>query len=162
MRFSSFLFLVTTFLVIQGQAANVCVNNMADFEKRKAQMPPMMQKLPVMFTVDSFAVTAGLKIAPAGEKMQLTANVNAIGSGDDYQQVVYIKEVCIVGNNVTMKLEAGASKRNEPPPTIAIVDSNSVKINSITFNKANEAQFRSISNKVSKDLGGSSGKSGTN
>lgn len=143
-------------------AANVCVNNMADFEQRKAQMPAMMQKLPVMFTVDSFAVTAGLKIAPAGNKLQLTANVNAIGSGDDYQQVVYIKEVCIIGNNVTMKLEAGASKRNEPPPTIAIVDSSKVKINSITFNKSSESQFRAISNKVTKDLGGSSGASGTN
>ncbi|WP_413293030.1 hypothetical protein ACLSU7_16690 [Bdellovibrio sp. HCB185ZH] len=160
MRFSSVLFVAAMVVAIQSKAANVCVNNMADFEQRKAQMPPMMQKLPVMFTVDSFAVTAGLKIAPAGNKLQLEANVNAIGSGDDYQQVVYIKEVCIIGDKVTMKLEAGASKRNEPPPTISLVDSGSVKINSITFKKSTEAQFRSISNKVSKDLGGSSGSGG--
>lgn len=160
MRFSSVLFVTATLVAFQSKAANVCVNNMADFEQRKAQMPQMMQKLPVMFTVDSFAVTAGLKIAPAGNKLQLEANVNAIGSGDDYQQVVYIKEVCIIGDKVTMKLEASASKRNEPPPTISLIDSGSVKINSITFKKSTEAQFRSISNKVSKDLGGSSGSGG--
>ncbi|WP_413558155.1 hypothetical protein [Bdellovibrio sp. HCB209] len=160
MKFSSILFVFTLFGCLQSHAANVCVSNMADFEKRKEQIPPMLQKLPVMFTVDSFAVTAGLKISPAGEKMQLEANVNAIGSGDDYQQVTYIKEVCIIDNKVTMKLEAGANNRKEPPPTISLIDSKSVKINSITFNKATESQFRSISRKVSSDLGGSSSGAG--
>ncbi len=156
MRFLSFMFSMgALFISVASYAGNVCVRNAADFDMRKKDMPAELQTLPLIYTVDSFKVTAGVKISQVGDRFVLDANVNSLV--DEYKQHVYIKEVCIIGNSVRVKLdptpEQAKQMGNKPPPTITLTGGSTVIIEDVQFTKATEAQYRAISRKAN---GGSS------
>jgi hypothetical protein len=157
MRFFSFIFSIgTLFISVASYAGNVCVKNAADFEERKKDIPRELQTLPLIYTVDSFKVTAGVKISQVGDRFVLDANVNSLV--DEYRQHVYIKEVCIIGNSVKVKLDPTPEQAREmgkkPPPTITLTGGSKVIIEDVEFNKSTEAQYRAISRKANG--GGSS------
>lgn len=147
------VYILRTFLAIsfilsakQVWAEAVCVSSFSEYEQQKNKLPKVLQELPTLLTVDSFLVTAALKIRPAGEKLKLEGYVWQPGS--IYADDGYIKSACYENDVLKVTLDNGKTYEGK------VGTEKAVEIKGFKFKQSTERQFASIVEKVRKASNG--------
>lgn len=131
------------FLMISAAQANaeaICVSSFSEFNEQKGKLPNVIQELPTMLTVDSFIVTAALKIRPAGDRLKLEGYVWQPGS--IYADDGYIQSACYENDILKVTLENGKTYEGK------VSKDKAVEIRGFKFKHSTERQFASIVEKV--------------
>ncbi|MNK07796.1 hypothetical protein D3C87_257160 [compost metagenome] len=130
-----------------AQAADLCVSNLKEFNQNKDQLPAVFRNLDsesLMWSIDSTAVTAGIKIYFDGNDLRMRGGVWTLF--DLYNDDNVIKKVCYGDETLVVTLENG-KKYNAK-----IKETDDVIISGQTFKLSNEAKFAGIIEKVQQKI----------
>lgn len=123
-------------------AEPICVSSVSEHQKQKDNLPAILQELPTLLTVDSFFLTAGLKIRPVGDKLKLEGYVWQ--PGDIYADDGYIKSACY--ENMILKVTLDNGKTYEGKVGV----DKAIEIKGFKFKQSTDRQFANIVEKVRK------------
>lgn len=130
----------------QARAEAICVSSLSEHARHKSKLPNVLQELPTLLTVDSFFLTAGLKIRPVGEKLKLEGYVWQ--PGDIYADDGYIRSACYENNVLKVTLDNGKTYEGK------VNTDKAIEIKGFKFKQSTERQFANIVEKVRKASNG--------